>query len=65
MYRGEAEALGGLRSLEDAPPGWFARTGLRGDDEAHRLGFLALGSLAWKSSTARRFFELDGGGSGE
>ncbi len=47
VYRDPDSALEGLRSLTDAPPGWFERTGLRGDDEMHRLAFLALRSLGW------------------
>jgi hypothetical protein len=50
---GRDEAREGLRSLKDAPPGWFARTGMGGGEEAHRLGFLALNSLGWCALSPR------------
>jgi hypothetical protein len=46
LYR--ADALEGLRSLTQAPSGWFERTGLRADSDG--LGFGALCSLAWQAS---------------
>ncbi|MFT3765662.1 MAG: hypothetical protein QM820_09120 [Minicystis sp.] len=47
LYSGWKEARAELRALKEAPPGWFERTKLRGDDEAARLRFGALYGLAY------------------